>query len=170
MTTQQKSLWPWLVPELWGAYVQPQRPAWALYTAVTQDALRSGKQQDQTTRHVFKARTENRDGTSHPLFPIHHLLLAWFVSSRSTHTTEAPPRSPHLRQLLSSSPPPALRPVPPRAPSASSRRSGAAPSALPRTAASRSLRRRRSGAAGKAEPGSGVKKNRQEKAQTFAEL
>lgn len=106
MTTQQKSLWPWLVPELWGAYVQPQRPAWALYTAVTQDSLRSGKQQDQTTRHVFKARTENRDGTSHPLFPIHHLLLAWFVSSRSTHTTEAPPRSPHLRQLLSSSPPP----------------------------------------------------------------
>lgn len=108
MTTQQKSLWPWLVPELWGAYVQPQRPAWALYTAVTQDSLRSGKQQDQTTRHVFKARTENRDGTSHPLFPIHHLLLAWFVSSRSTHTTEAPPRSPHLRQLLSSSPPPRL--------------------------------------------------------------
>lgn len=73
-------------------------------------------------------------------------------------------------QLLPASPPPALRPVPPRAPSASSRRSGAAPSALPRTAASRSLRRRRSGAAGKAEPGSGVKKNRQEKAQTFAEL
>lgn len=109
--------------------IRPGRSA----TGIMQDTLWSGYQQDQSTPSVFKTRAENRDGTWQPLLTIHHLLLAWFVSPRSAHATETPPRSPHLRQRLAPLRLPAalttLRPATP--PSATARRSGAVPPALP---------------------------------------